>query len=174
MPWDRLGLQVGAAVGRRAEAEKIIAATRARFAEAQDENPRFEGKTAVLVDPAPDGGVYTFATNDVRTRFLGDLGLGQPPAIKDLFHSTFYTQISAERLDLLDSADLLVVASTSPDASRKLAATPTFRRLDLVRRKRMVTITDRDVADAMTYSTVLSIPYQLDHLVPQLATALAT
>ena len=109
----------------------------------------------------------------MRTRFLGDLGLGQPPAIKDLFHSTFYTQVSAERLDLLDSADLLVVASTSPDASRKLAATPTFRRLDLVRRKRMVTITDRDVADAMTYSTVLSIPYQLDHLVPQLATALA-
>ena len=65
----------------------------------------------MLIDPDDDGGVYIFAENDVRTRFLDDLGFTMPAAIQKLFKGEFYAQISAERLDLLDLADVLVLVA---------------------------------------------------------------
>ena len=61
-----------------------------------------------------------FAENDVRTRFLGDLGLKMPAEIEKLFGKQFYAQISAERLDLLDTADVLVLVASRKPQTRQL------------------------------------------------------
>ena len=124
VPWDTM-----ARAGRRLARPP----RRRRGAREGDARPHRRGRRrrtrsspaskAVLIDPDDDGGVYIFAENDVRTRFLGDLGCTMPAEIEQLFKGQFYAQISAERLDLLDTADVLVLV-----ASRK----PQTRQLDLV------------------------------------------
>jgi hypothetical protein len=42
-----------------------------------------------------------------------------------------------------------------------------------VRERRVVTIDDPDLAIAMSYSSLLSLPFQLDEVVPRLRAALA-
>jgi iron complex transport system substrate-binding protein len=173
VPWNLMALQVGASLGRRGEAQRLVEATGHRLAAAARANPVFATSRAVLIDPDDEGGVYVFAPGDVRTRFLADLGLRMPPPIRRLFGTQFYAQISAERLDLLDAADVLVlVASRKPQTSR-LTASPTYTRLAAVRAGRVVRIDDPDLAIAMSYSSVLSIPFQLREIVPRLRAALA-
>jgi iron complex transport system substrate-binding protein len=127
----------------------------------------------VLADPNEDGGVYIFAPGGVRTRILAGLGFKLPPEIEELFDSQFYAQISAERLDLLDTADVVLLIATRKPQTAKVSGSRTYRRLRVVRERRVVRIDDPDLAIAMSYSTLLSIPYQLREIVPPLRDALA-
>ncbi len=173
VPWDTMAVQVGASLGRRADAEGLVKATRDRIAAAAEANPEFATSKAVLIDPDDDGGVYIFAEDDVRTRFLGDLGFTMPAEIERLFKGQFYAQISAERLDLLDTADVLVLVASRKPQTRQLTASRSFRSLRAVREKRVARIDEPDLAIAMSYSSVLSTPYQLREVVPRLRAALA-
>ncbi len=173
VPWDVMAVQVGAALGRRTDAKRLVAANKRRLAAAAQANPSFAESQAVLIDPDEDGGVYIFARNDVRTRFLTDLGLELPPAIDELFGDQFYAQISAERLDLLEAADVLVLVTVRKPQTQALVGSRLFKSLRPVREDRVVRIDDPDLAIAMSYSSVLSIPYQLREVVPQLREALA-
>jgi iron complex transport system substrate-binding protein len=173
VPWDVMAVQVGTGLGRRAEGERLVAAARSQIAAAAKANPAFGRSRAVLADPDEDGGVYIFAPGDVRTRLLTGLGFELPPEIERIFRGQFYAQISAERLDLLDTADLVLLITTRNPQTAKTTGSRTFKRLRVVRENRVVRIDDPDLAMAMSYSTVLSIPYQLREVVPRLKSALA-
>jgi iron complex transport system substrate-binding protein len=173
VPWDTMAVQVGAGLGRRAEAERLVASARKQIAAAGKANPVFATSRAVLVDPDEDGGFYIFAGNDVRTRFLADLGLTMPEPIAKLFKGQFYAQISAERLDLLDTADVLILVATRKPQTAKTTGARSYKGLRAVREDRVVRIDDPDLAIAMSYTSVLSIPYQLREIVPPLGAALA-
>ena len=173
VPWDTMALQVGSSLGRKADAQKLVDRARADLAAAAKENPKFATGKVVLIDPDDDGGVYIFAENDVRTRFLGDLGLTMPAEIQTLFKGQFYSQISAERLDLLDTADALVLVAVRKPQVKRLTGSRTYKTLEVVREGRVVTIDDPDLAIAMSYSSVLSQPFQLREVVPGLRDALA-
>ena len=174
VPWDTMAVQVGSGLGRRSDAERLVAAARDQIAAAARSNPAFATSTAVLVDPDEDGGFYVFARNDVRTRFLDDLGLTMPEPIAKLSEGQFYAQISAERLDLLDTADVLILVATRKPQTARTTGSRTYKRLRAVREDRVVRIDDPDLAIAMSYSSLLSIPYQLHEVVPRLKAALAT
>jgi iron-siderophore transport system substrate-binding protein len=173
VPWDTMAVQVGSGLGRRAQAERLVAAAREQIAAAGKANPVFATSSAVLVDPDEDGGFYIFARNDVRTRFLADLGLTMPEPIAKLFKGQFYAQISAERLDLLDTADVLILVATRKPQTAKTTGARSYKGLRAVRENRVVRIDDPDLAIAMSYTSVLSIPYQLRDIVPPLRAALA-
>lgn len=173
VPWDTMALQLGQALGRRPAAQRLVDTARAQRAAAAKDNPAFARTRTVLVDPDDEGGVYIFAPEDVRTRFLRDLGLNAPAEIDALFGKQFYAQISAERLDLLDTADLIVLVGVRDAPTKTLLASRVWKNLKNVREGRLVTIDDVDLANAMSYSTVLSTPYQLDALVPRLRQAVA-
>jgi iron-siderophore transport system substrate-binding protein len=173
VPWDTMAVQVGSGLGRRADAERLVARARDQIAAAAKANAVFATSSVVLVDPDEDGGFYIFARNDVRTRFLADLGLTMPEPIAKLFKGQFYAQISAERLDLLDTADALILVATRKPQTAKTTGARSYKRLRAVREDRVVRIDDPDLAIAMSYSSVLSIPYQLREIVPRLKSALA-
>ena len=83
MPWDEQTLLVGKALGREDEAERIVDDVKAKFAEAREAHPEWQGKTAILAYGGPDGyGAY--ATQDNRSRFLSDLGFKTPEAVDKL------------------------------------------------------------------------------------------
>ncbi len=173
VPWDTMAVQVGAGLGRRADAQRLVDAARAKIAAAARANPAFARSRALHIAPDDDGGVYVFAPGDVRTRFLNGLGFTLPDAIERLFRGEFYAQISAERLDLLDTADVLVIDASRKPQTRALTSSRSFKAVRAVRENRVVRVDDPDLSIALSYSSLLSLPYQLREVVPRLRSALA-
>jgi ABC-type Fe3+-hydroxamate transport system substrate-binding protein len=103
-----------------------------------------------------------------RARLFTALGMTASAAIDKAAGKSFYAQVGPEDLDLLDQ-DVLVIYGTPKD----VAAIPTLARLDVVRDGRVVYLDAAgDFANALGFSSPLSLPYAIDHGVPQLADAL--
>jgi iron complex transport system substrate-binding protein len=84
---------VGRALGREAQAKKVVADVQAKFERVRSEHPEFEGKSAILAYGGPDGyGAY--ATQDTRSRFLSDLGFKTSKEIDELAGESFFTKFS--------------------------------------------------------------------------------
>lgn len=172
-PWDVVATQVGAAVGRRAAARRLVAGAEAALRAVRDEHPEWRGRRVMIVTPSPEGGMYVFADSDARGRFVAELGFEQPTEVATLTTGAFYAEISPERFDLLDGDALIVLADTTA-ATAALDDMPTFERLDVVRDGRVVTVADLELSMVLSASTPTSIPYALERLVPELEAVLAT
>jgi ABC-type Fe3+-hydroxamate transport system substrate-binding protein len=147
MPWTEEASTISRALGR--------------------EHPEFEGKTFALAS-ASAGKVYVYGSQDLRTRFFTSLGLKLPPEIEKLAGKSFYAQLGPENLDLLDQ-DVLVLYGTPADVK----ALPLLRRSAVAREDRIVYMDPAgDFANALGFSSPLSLPYAIDEGVPQLADAL--
>jgi iron complex transport system substrate-binding protein len=171
-PWQAATEQIGRALGRPVEARKLIADTEALFAKAKADHPGFAGKRVLLTAPGTNGQLSVFAPTDTRGRFVTSLGFSTPDEIAKVTGKEFYAYISAERMDLVD-VDALVVLAEDPATRRDLEKQPAFKNLDVVKDGRTIMIDDLNLSMALSASSVLSIPYALDRLVPRLDTALA-
>jgi iron complex transport system substrate-binding protein len=171
VPWQAATEQIGRALGKAAEARKLVTDTEALFAAAKADHPGFAGRDVLMVAPG-QGQLSVFAPTDTRGRFVTSLGFEQPADVAKVTGDEFYAYISDERLDLVD-VDALIVLADTPAAGRKLLADPAFSRLSVVRDGRVVMVDDVDLSMALSASSVLSIPYALDRIVPRLDAALA-
>ena len=130
------------------------------------EHPEFEGSSFVLAS-ASAGTVYVYGPQDLRSRFFTSLGFETPAEIEKLVGDSFFAQLSEEQLRLLDQ-DVVVVYGSEKD----FADFPLFKRLDAVREGRVIYMdVDGDFANALGFSSPLSIPFALDQAVPPLAAA---
>jgi iron complex transport system substrate-binding protein len=166
MPWEDQTLLVGKALGREAQARKVVADVKAKFAKVRAEHPEFAGKSAILAYGGPDGyGAYS--TQDTRSRFFSDLGFKTPKQIDDLAGKSFFTAFSQEQFRLLDQ-DLVVMYG--PEKS--IAGNKVVSRLDAVRDDRVVylDLTDQ-FAGALGFASALSLPWLLDQETDALAAA---
>jgi iron complex transport system substrate-binding protein len=167
MPWQDQTLLIGRALGRERQARALVDEVEGRFATAREENPEFEGSTAVLSYGGPDGwGAY--ASQDTRSRFLTDLGFRTPRRVDRLAGDAFFIDFSEERFRLMDQ-DAVVMFAKRDD----VLDNPVFKRLDAVREDRVIYLDLSDqVAGALGFSSPLSLPFLLDEAVPKLAAAL--
>jgi iron complex transport system substrate-binding protein len=172
VPWQAATEQVGRALGRPAEAKRLVAEAEARFAKAKADHPSFAGREVLIVAPGTNGQLSVFAPTDTRGRFVTSLGFTQPEGVKQAVGDEFYAYISAERLDLVD-VDALIVLVDDPVARKGLEKQAAFQNLAVVREGRAVMVDDLDLSMALSASSVLSIPYALDRVVPRLDAALA-
>jgi iron complex transport system substrate-binding protein len=172
VPWQAATEQVGRALGRPAQARKLVADAEARFDKAKADHPSFKGREVLIVAPGGGGKLSVFAPTDTRGRFVTSLGFTRSDAIKKATGDQFYAYISEERLDLVD-VDALVVLADDPATRKQLLARPAFTSLKVVRDGRAIMVDDLDLSMALSASSVLSIPYALDRVVPQLDAALA-
>ena len=76
IPWEELTRTVGLVVGQPDEAEALVADVEAQFASARDAYPEFVGATSVMATPYE--GVWVYGPEDVRGRFLTNLGFELP------------------------------------------------------------------------------------------------
>ena len=91
-----------------------------------------------------------------------------PKAIEELAGDSFFAQLSEEQLRLLDQ-DVLVVYGAPED----FEGHPLFRRLDAVREDRVIYMdANGDFANALGFSSPLSIPFAFEQAVPKLAAAI--
>ena len=172
VPWQAATEQIGRALGKPAEAKRLVSDTEALFAKAKADHPGFAGKQVLLTAPGTNGQLSVFAPTDTRGRFVTSLGFSTPDAIKQVTGKEFYAYISAERMDMVD-VDALVVMADDPAARKDLEQQAAFKSLDVVKEGRTIMVDDLDLSMALSASSVLSIPYALERLVPQLDTALA-
>lgn len=168
-PWTEMTQTAGLALGRADEAKELIDDIEASFAAAREEHPEFADQTAAVVD-AGDGNFFPFSAKDPRGVFLSSLGFQAPQQLNDWLGSDFGNTLSKEHLGYLD-VDRLIVLANEP-AREQLATDHLYQQLDVVRDGRALEVPYDEsppVGAAVAYNSVLSIPYALETVVPQLA-----
>lgn len=169
-PWQVATQMIGAAVGQADAADTLIADVESVFADAREQNPQFEGKRiAVAYRFGTDYGFYT--AQDPRGRFFENLGFVVPEELVEVAGEAFYAGVSSERLDLLDQDILVFVGLQFAEGGREgIEADPLFSQLDVVQDGRIVYV-PAELDDALQFSTVVSLPYLVEGILPELQAA---
>lgn len=169
IPWQELTITVGKAVGKQSEAEMLVAEVEAKFAQVRAEHPEFEDATAVVATPYQ--GIWVYGPQDVRGRFLTLLGFTLPKGLEEITGAEFGGNLSMERADLLD-VDVIIWLDAE-DAEGALGG-PVYQNLPVHTEGREVFLDSYNdpIGGATSFVSVLSLPFLLDELVPQLATAM--
>ncbi|MFE7133175.1 iron-siderophore ABC transporter substrate-binding protein [Streptomyces sp. NPDC057638] len=168
VPWQEQTRRIGQALGKSAEADRAVADTEAKLAAAA--RPEFKKATALVATPYE--GHFVFGSQDSRSRLLGSLGFGSPAGLDKVIGGQFGASISKERTDLLDQdAIVWMVGDVAKDAA-KLRQDSSYGDLKVVKEGREVYIPEKTAyGHAMSFGTVLSLPYVAERLSAQLAAA---
>lgn len=171
-PWQEITRIAGRAVGKSAEAEALVDQTEALFTAARSAHPEFAGVglayAGVYGTDTPN--FYVETDGSTRMAVLQDLGFVVPDELAALGTDSFYHDISAERLDLLEQ-DVVLWEPAIPELLPQVQTNPIYQTLAVAEEGRDIFMTDPLVAAAMAHSTVLSLPVVLNWLVPELARA---
>ncbi|MGW0581506.1 iron-siderophore ABC transporter substrate-binding protein [Streptomyces sp. NPDC002920] len=170
IPWQQQTETIGKALGKEAEAKTLVAGVEDKFAAAKKANPAFVGATGVMATPYE--GTFVYGSQDTRSRLLEDLGFAMPKDLDKVIGDSFGANISKERFDLLNQDVAVWIVPDLTTAVKKLHDDKVYGDQNVVKQGREVFIQETgDYGNAVSLSTVLSIPYVLDRLVPQLAAA---
>ncbi len=179
-PWQVNTRTVGRALGREEQADQLVTDVEERFTAARRDYPEFEGTTMVLSDWDP-GVYYPFGPDSRRFTAMAALGFEVPDEISELVSEPSYPgNVSGEQLPLFDADILVWFAGDAPDSPglrAQLDANPLYEQLDVVEQGRVVFLEEPPegenlILGALGWSTVLSLPFLLDELVPALTAAL--
>ncbi len=164
-PWQADVRTDGKALGKSAEAEELIKGIDDRFASIRAAHPEWEGKSAAVGFYWSDApGAYR--SIDIRPRMLEALGFKTPEAIDAAGPAdAFFVSLTAEDLSPLD-ADLVIWFDDGGQVEQ-LKLRPSMRAYKEGRE----IFPDAVLSGAFSYSSLLSIGYALDHLVPQIEAA---
>ncbi|MBE9607443.1 ABC transporter substrate-binding protein [Acetobacteraceae bacterium H6797] len=168
-PWDEVARRVGRALGKDALADSLIARTRESFGAARARHPAWAGKTAVAAY-ARGGEPGAFTAIDTRSRFLAELGFKPTPGLERVsIGGNFYVKLTPEDLSPLD-ADLLVWISAVEDVPSITGLA--MRRFLRAHTEGREVLPSPLVASALSFGSVISLPYALAALEDELAAAL--
>lgn len=172
MPWQEATLLIGRALGREALAHELVSEVEARFAAARAEHPEWAGKRVVVGAPRGDGQFGFVASQDARSRVFTALGFEVPPELDEIAGGQFWGTVSLERADLLDQ-DLLVFHQLAwvEGGQAAIESDPLLGRLRAMQEGRVLFL-EGQLDAALQFSTVLSLPFLLDRLVPMIEAAM--
>lgn len=169
MPWQETTRMVGQILGQGDRAEELITEIDQQFADAAAAHPEFEGVQMVVAEQFEPGSSFARSATDPRTVFMTQLGFELPDEIAELAGDLDGAPISDELMTQLDH-DLLIWNVGHDDSLRaQIESKPLYDQLQVVQDGRVLFIEDPLVSGALTWATVLSLPYALEELVPQLA-----
>lgn len=165
--WRELTTTVGKAIGKPAQAQRVVADVDRTLERLRDEHPEFEGATALVATLYE--GYFLYGDDDPRSQLLTDLGFTLPQELDDLVGDQFGASISKEHADVLD-ADVVVWLTDDGDA--ELREDPLYSKLRPAKERREVLVEENsDFGAAFSQVSALSVPYVLEHLVPRLQAA---
>lgn len=160
---------IALAMGESELGTELNARTTAALDKARADNPEFAGKTASVVLPY-EGQYGGYLPGDARGQFVTSLGFRIPDAVLAEDDGTkFFVPVAAENISMLD-ADVMLFLGTGADID-VVAENPLFGALQAGRDNAIIPTTI-DQRGAITYNSVLSIPFAVDALVPRIADAL--
>ena len=167
--WQDQTTILGEALGKQDRAAELVAGVQQRFTDVAAANPSFAGKTVLVGALKGPGQFGVFGPEDPKVRFFTELGFVNPP-VAEQDRKTNFAEISTEQLSLADVALLVWYAGGGfgDDLRAELAKTPVYQTLDVVKDGRTIVLED-EAAEAMAWSTVVSLPYALDQIPPRIA-----
>lgn len=172
-PWQVQTTMIGRALGQEREAERLVAEAERKFAEAAERHPRWADATAVLASQYVGGTLLVYPEDTPATYFLEALGFAYAPGIDELpMNDTYFAPaLSVERLDLIDVD--LVVFDTPPEVleSSGFFDLATYQNLDAVKEGRVI-FPPENIRNALSFRTVLSLPWALERLEPRIEAAM--
>ncbi|MGX7828172.1 iron-siderophore ABC transporter substrate-binding protein [Actinokineospora sp. 24-640] len=170
-PWQTMTRAVGTAMGKADEAEALIKGIDDKFAAVRAEHPEFADKTVVVADAFQPGTYSAFAAHDPKVVFMNEIGFASPQAVKDAPKEKNVIDVASEGLDPLFEADRLIWLTSDPEAEKRIKADPLYGKLKVAAEGRdlFVPYSEPPVGAAVSFNTVLSIPYAIDNMVPLLA-----
>jgi iron complex transport system substrate-binding protein len=171
--WQDATRQIGAALGRVEQAEKLVTDLELKFLAVHAHFPHFAGRTAAVAGASSNGpgSYFVWTSEDSRGRFLESLGFTVPPSFDELAGDAFYAEVSAERLDLLDQNDVVAWITIPGTESAGIEQQPGFPALRVGQEERVVSLTEEQGV-ALSFSSVLSLPALLDTLPAEFAARL--
>ena len=160
------------AMGKQAEGEKLVEELDALIKEKTANYTDLKGKTAVFCyfNPADLGKFYIYLPTDPRAAYLTDLGLSFPESISKLGADSFSIEISAENIDVLKDADILV-AYGNDDLLKALQSDALLGTVPAVKNGAVALIEDGSVLSASCTPSALSIPATIDEYLEILGNA---
>lgn len=173
VPWQEVTRIAGAVVGKSDEAEARISDVEAQFAAAREAHPAFDGKNIAVAYNYGEARTYGYYTDqDSRARFFTNLGFVVPAALNEAAGESFYADLSTERIDLLNQDVLVFLGLKFADGGRDaIEADPLIQQLAVYQEGRVVYVPEA-YDDALQFSSILSLEYALEGIVPALAAAL--
>ena len=163
-PWRDQATAIGQAMFRRDDMAALISGVETRFTQVKEARPQFSDVSVLLLDGRLTRGDVRVTGPPWRREFLTQMGLTLADPAEPL--------IPRDRVaDVLDSADVLIWTTESPEEQGALLADPVIAALSATRRERHV-FTDKELAGAIAYASTLSWPVVADRLPPMIAAAL--
>jgi len=172
-PWrDSLDM-VGKALGRNKVADEVEADVEETLAEAKEEHPNLVGKSHFVswIDPTDTSSIGVYG--DSRATVLTEVGMTQPDWVEDITKGEAYGTISAERAATLES-DLVLLTAESKAEAEKITDDKLIAKIPAVAAGNVWwDLPNHSTAYALDVATPLSLPYMVEHLLPELDKALA-
>jgi iron complex transport system substrate-binding protein len=166
-PWKEQATAVGQAVFQADQMKALIGAVDQNFAAVAQKNPLWKGKKALLMEGTFFQGTVVATLAGWRTDFLNQMGLVIADSIKD-FGSDHRAVIPRDQIKgVLDSADVLIWTTESPDEQKALLADPEVAASQATAQNRHI-FTTKDQAGAIAFASPLSYPLIADQLPPQI------
>ena len=173
-PWQNSLEMVGQALGRSDLAAEVEADTEAVIDEATAAHPQLEGASLIFgyLTTTDLSTVGIYAPQDPRVSFMHDLGMVDAPAVAEAIKpGQFYGTVSAERASELES-DVFLTWSESPGDMKTFADHDLIGQIPAVEAGHFHAEEDKHVSLAVTNPTPISIPYVIEHFVPEVAQAI--
>ena len=160
------------AMGKKAEGEALVKELDELIKEKTANDTNLKGKTAVFCyfNPADLGKFYIYLPTDPRAAYLTDLGLAFPESISKLGADSFSIEVSAENIDVLKDADILV-AYGNDDLLKALQSDALLGTVPAVKNGAVALIEDGSVLSASCTPSALSIPATIDEYLEILGAA---
>ncbi|RSM89584.1 iron-siderophore ABC transporter substrate-binding protein [Kibdelosporangium aridum] len=171
-PWREMTLTIGKALGKQAQTQQLLSDLDAKFAQIRKDHPEFAGKKIVVGDSPAQGQYGAFAPADPRTQLIAGLGFTVDPKLDGQTKEGKPVTFGDERLDLLDT-DVLIMMPSKPTDVDRIKQTPVFANLAVAKADKVIYLpySNPPTGAALTFATVLSIPWVLDQMVPALSQA---
>ncbi|QUR66017.1 ABC transporter substrate-binding protein [Mycobacterium spongiae] len=167
-PWKDQASTIGQAVFAADRMKSLVDDVDRQFAAVAQRNPHWGGKKALLMQGSLFRGTVVATLAGWRTDFLNDMGLVIADSIKP-FGTGQRAVIPRDHITaVLDSADVVIWTTESPDAEKALLADPEVAASQATEQNRHI-FTTLELAGAIAFSSVLSYPVVADQLPPKIA-----
>ena len=164
---------IGKALGRNELADQVEADVEESLTGAQEDYPSLVGTSHFVswIDPTDTSSVGVYG--DSRATVLTEVGMTRPDWVEEITKGQAYGTISAERAETLE-ADLALLTAESKSEADTIAGDKLIAKIPAVAAGNVWwDLPDHSTAYALDVATPLSLPYMVDHLLPELAGVLA-
>ncbi|MFH8687205.1 iron-siderophore ABC transporter substrate-binding protein [Streptomyces anulatus] len=164
-PWQDNAVHIAKALGKEKEGAELVKGIQTKLDAAKKAHPEFGGQKAVALSWYKDS-ISAFTSTDVRGRLVTGTGFDYQTEIDKIADGGFSTELSPERIDLID-VDRIFVINDKADTDA-LKQFELFNNLPGVKNGKVSYLLDSEgpaVGAAMSQGTLLSLPYAIDELV---------